>query len=184
MQRILVIGDFHIPRRAKEIPKKILEFFDTCHFDLILCTGDLIIPSVLPMIEKHAPVKIVMGNMDFHAMSPDKEIVELEGWRIGLIHGDIIHPRGNIKKLITVAHNLNVNVLVSGHTHADMVKFKDKVLLINPGSATAAWSFVSSNVSSFIILEITSQSLMVYLYKLLFDKFNIEKYEFKRSSFH
>ncbi|NHI91256.1 MAG: YfcE family phosphodiesterase [Candidatus Lokiarchaeota archaeon] len=183
MQRILVIGDFHIPRRAREIPNRILDFIDSQKIDLILCTGDLILPKVLNSIERIAPIKLVSGNMDFQSMAPDKEILTIMNWRIGLIHGDVVQPRGDVNKLVSVAHNLDVNVLISGHTHADMIKYKNKVLLLNPGSATAAWSFVSSNVSSFIIIEITESKLIIQLYKLLFDKFNIEKQEFEKSSF-
>ena len=184
MQRVLIIGDFHIPRRAKEIPEKILEFLGSEKLDLILCTGDLIVPKVIYEIEKFGPVKLVSGNMDFQSMAPDKHILNIQGWKIALIHGDVVHPRGNVKKLISIAYNLDVNILISGHTHADMVKFRDKVLLLNPGSATAAWSFVSSNLSSFIILEITDTKVIVQLHKLLFDKFNIEKQEFEKRHFN
>ena len=184
MQKILVIGDFHIPRRAKEIPKKIMEFLESQKFDLVLCTGDLIIPQVLQSIDRLGPIKFVSGNMDLQIMGVDKEVFNINGWKIGLIHGDVVHPRGDVKKLASIAHNLDVNILISGHTHADMIEFKEKVLLLNPGSATAAWSFVSSSISSFIILEITDTKIIVQLYKLIFDEFNIEKLEFEKRHFN
>ena len=39
--RLLVIGDFHIPDRAKEIPIELRNKIQNLSFDLILCTGDL-----------------------------------------------------------------------------------------------------------------------------------------------
>jgi len=183
MQKLLLIGDFHIPRRARELPKMMMEFLNEQTFNLVLCTGDLIVPSTLQKIEHLGPLKVVMGNMDYHSLNPDRHLLEIEGWNLGLIHGDVVHPRGEINKLVTVADNLDVDVLISGHTHMDMIKFKNKKLLLNPGSAVGAWSFVSSNISSFIILEITKETLTVILYKLIYQKLNLEKRVFNRKSF-
>ena len=184
MQKILVIGDFHIPRRARDIPKKMKDFLNEQQkFNLVLCTGDLIVSSMLQKIEKFGPVKVVMGNMDYQSLDPDRHLIEVEGWNLGVIHGDVVHPRGDVNKLVTVADNLDVDVLISGHTHMDMIQFKDKKLLLNPGSAVGAWSFVSSNIASFMILEITRETLNVLLYKLIYQELNLEKQVFQRKSF-
>ncbi len=183
MQKILVIGDFHIPRRAREIPSKIMEFLNEQSFEFVLCTGDLIVHSTLQKIEHLGPIKVVMGNMDFQSFNPDKHIIKIDDWKLGMIHGDVIHPRGDIKQLISVAYNLDVDILISGHTHMDMIEFQDKKLLLNPGSAVGAWSFVSSNIASFMIIEITKDALFVFLYKLIFQKLHLEKQVFQRKSF-
>ena len=43
------------------------------------------------------------------------------GFRIGLIHGHQVTPSGNIQALAQVQRRLDVDVLVSGHTHQQSV---------------------------------------------------------------
>ena len=47
---LLLIGDFHIPDREKEIPFEIMQEIQNSKFDLILCTGgELTISSIYIM---------------------------------------------------------------------------------------------------------------------------------------
>jgi len=182
LTRILVIGDFHIPRRAKAIPVEIDDFIETNSFNWILCTGDLIHENIKQKLEQIAPMKIVIGNMDPAFPHPDRELLEVDGWRIGLIHGHIIYPRGDKEQLLEVAKRLNVHVLISGHTHSDFIHFQGGILLLNPGSAVGAWSFVASGIPSFMVLELSPHQVIVNLYKLVRDELTriIRKYEKKQ----
>ncbi|MHA1271001.1 MAG: YfcE family phosphodiesterase [Candidatus Helarchaeota archaeon] len=154
---ILIIGDFHYPDRAR-YPTKIFEYLQTEKFDLVLCTGDLTDLSILDELQKFGPVKIVQGNMDWKFKHPNDVKISVKNIKIGLVHGHQVYPRGNINRLSLLAKKMDVNILISGHTHAQsVVKHADKVLLINPGSAAGAWSFVADGIPSFIIMEINEK---------------------------
>lgn len=154
MEKILLIGDFHIPQRVERIPKWIDSLIKKEKPDLILCTGDLVYIQVLDYLKKFAPLKAVQGNLDFLSL-PEKEIIEIENTRIGLIHGNGIHPRGNIEELYKIAKKLNLKILVHGHTHKLSVEEKNKILFLNPGSATGVWGgSAGKSKETLIILEI------------------------------
>ena len=154
---ILVIGDFHIPDREKKVPDELWEEIQSSKFDLILCTGDLTDPKLLDKLESIAPTKIVNGNMDYYfglRNLPRSQLVSLSKSKIGLIHGNGIRPRGNPDQLSRIAHEMGVDVLISGHVHALSIRVYNDILLLNPGSATGSWGGGPSNkIPSFSIIE-------------------------------
>ncbi|NVM54122.1 MAG: YfcE family phosphodiesterase [Candidatus Helarchaeota archaeon] len=154
---LLLIGDFHIPTREKKIPFEIWQETQNSKFDLIVCTGDLTDPELLSKLQFLAPVKIVMGNMDYyHGLRkfPRSLVINLKKCKVGLIHGSGIHPRGNPEQLSKIANEMQVEILISGHTHAQSVRQYNEILLLNPGSATGSWGGgPSTGIPSFQILE-------------------------------
>ena len=83
---------------------------------------------------------------------------------IGLTHGSQIRPRGDHIQLEKFAIEKKINVLVSGHTHKEEVFLTTNgTLLINPGSATGAWSFVASGIPSFILLNIYESNKEIHV---------------------
>ena len=87
--KIAVISDTHIPDRAGEIPPKVLEEFKKV--DMIIHAGDLVDISVLNDLRRVCKnVSAVWGNMDPEEIKqtlPEKEILQIANFRIGLIHG-------------------------------------------------------------------------------------------------
>jgi len=171
MIRCLVIGDSHIPRRANQIPEKIIqkldEFTKVELFDYTFFTGDLI--TAYDFIEflnikTKNNVFIVIGNMDYYGGNRDAPLYQNleipisknESISIGLTHGHQIEPRGDHSQLEYLAKNeKGYNILISGHTHKEEVFLTKKgILLLNPGSVTGAWSFISSGNPSFIVINI------------------------------
>jgi len=170
MMEILIIGDTHIPSRAARLPPKIESHILNKKYSLILCTGDLVTRNVLRFFERLGDVRVVRGNMDFLPL-PEVEVVSLGNVKVGLIHGHQVYPRGNVSKLTKVAIELEVNVLVSGHTHVPLVKEvrapSGKVYLLNPGSATGVWSGGGGSlIPSFMECVVTGSSLKVTCYEL------------------
>jgi putative phosphoesterase len=183
MISILIIGDFHYPDRADH-PKKIFNYINKMKFDLILCTGDLTKLLLLKELQNLGTVKIVQGNMDWGFKHPIKEIIEIDGLKIGLIHGHQVRPRGDLKKLGKIASELGVNILVSGHTHAQSINIvQNNILLINPGSASGAWSFVADNIPSFIIMHIDFEYLELIRYQFVEKKLRSKSQKFEKSLF-
>ncbi len=170
MIRILCIGDSHIPYRAKELPEKIYNKLNDLTikdlFDYTLFTGDIIkFPELIEYLglKTKKEVLIVMGNMDYYYGNRSAPIYQQlvinfddnDKIVIGLTHGAQIRPRGDHTQLENLAFKKKNNILISGHTHREEIFLTDKrILLINPGSVTGAWSFVASGLPSFVELNV------------------------------
>ena len=150
--RIGVISDTHIPDRAKEIPQKILEEFKKA--ELIIHAGDLIDLSVLDKLKSICNnVKAVWGNMDPNEVRkslPEKDIIEVGNYRIGLMHG--YGPPHRLIDFLTLAFkNDNVDLIIFGHSHRGLNEKKVNILFFNPGSPTDK---IFSPYNSYGIIEI------------------------------
>lgn len=128
-----VISDTHIPVRSEKIPEKVFEVFEDV--ELILHAGDIEDVSVIESLEKIAPVIAVHGNCDANLGLNNSEVIEVEDIKIGLAHG-IVYPKGDTQQLYYLARQLDVNVMITGHTHQGLIEKVDDVLLLNPGSPT------------------------------------------------
>lgn len=132
-----IISDTHISERAKKLPKEIFEHFSDV--DLIIHCGDVTSESVLTELKKISELLVVSGNMDYMNYPKEHEL-KIENFKIGIIHGNQIHPRGNTLKMKYLCLEKNWDVLISGHTHVPMIKEipleNKKILLLNPGSPT------------------------------------------------
>lgn len=135
MKLIGLISDTHIPARAKAIPNKVFKIFQDA--SLIIHAGDLTRLSVLEELEQMAPVFAVHGNMDTRDVKeklPVINSVDVYDWKIGMTHSLNYFFRTNRFK--DIVEKRCFHVFVSGHTHRPSVKYKDGILLINPGSPT------------------------------------------------
>jgi putative phosphoesterase len=100
---------------------------------VILHAGDLINLEILKVFSNKKVIS-VRGNMDRHEVAaklPDKDILTIGRFRIGLIHG-WGSPWGienRIKGCFT-----NVDAIVYGHTHKAANHLKDEILFFNPGA--------------------------------------------------
>ena len=180
MVNLLAIGDAHIPRRAMEIPPKIYEKLNTLTkkqlFDYTFFTGDVIdAPKFLDFLKLRTKRDFfrVIGNMDYYGGNRDVPIFQQlklsNQLSIGMTHGAQISPRGDHDQLELLALEKNYNILISGHTHKEEITLtKSGILLINPGSVTGAWSFVASQIPSFIIININEDTgqINIILYRL------------------
>jgi len=131
-----LVSDTHLNEHSEELMTKIKIAFKGV--DLILHAGDLTSEIVIEDLEKIAPVIAVQGNMDrFNGLDlPKTQIIEKEGIKIGLSHGEV-YPRGDNQQLYYIAKELGVKILVTGHTHQAKIEEYEDVLLLNPGSPTS-----------------------------------------------
>ena len=190
MVRCLLIGDSHIPRRAQHVPYKITHKLNDLTsqklFDYTFFTGDLITASDFIdflNLKTQNEIFIVMGNMDYFSGDNTAPIYEElnvsfsdnEAMTIGLTHGAQIKPRGDHSNLEKLAIHKEYDLLISGHTHKEEVFLtKQGILLLNPGSVTGAWSFVASEIPSFITLQISEESkeisVKIFQFERISDK--------------
>ncbi len=184
--RILCIGDLHVPIRAKDLPMqlydKINEITKSELFDYTFFTGDLInFPELLDFLNQKTKGTLfkVVGNMDYYygnRDSPSHQKLDIffddnEKITLGLTHGAQIRPRGDHDQLELLAQKKGYNALITGHTHKEEIFLTNKgILLINPGSATGAWSFVASGIPSFIELYVNNRFKDIIIKLFQFDK--------------
>merc|ERR1739848_367627 len=103
--------------------------------------------------------------------------------KIGLIHGHQIVPWGCNRALEDYRRKINVDVLVSGHTHECEVEEREKGFYVNPGSCTGAVNSYNGQSSqpSFVLLDIQGNSCVTYIYKLKEgDEVAVDKVEYKK----
>jgi putative phosphoesterase len=103
--------------------------------DIILHAGDVVNPDVL-MAFADRTVHVVRGNMDPAVKGiPSRKLIEVGGFRIGLIHGwgaaDTLEAR-----VLREFSGERLDCLVFGHSHHPLCCRRDGVLLFNPGSPT------------------------------------------------
>jgi putative phosphoesterase len=131
MTRIGVLSDTHLRGFDPALAERLAGPF--AGVDMILHAGDLVNIRVLEALD--APVVIaVAGNMDDYTVTQDlpvKRVVEVEGKRIGLIHG-WGPPLGLAARV--AGEFTNVDCIVFGHSHRPMNARKNGVLFFNPGS--------------------------------------------------
>lgn len=156
-----LISDTHIPDRMKELPEKVFEAFKDV--EMILHAGDVTSYEVIEKLEEIAPVTAIQGNTDriVGLNLPKTAVVEAEELKIGVIHGEV-YPRADTQQLHYLAKQLDVDILVSGHSHQPKVEKVEDVLLINPGSPTVP-RLADRTV---MILEINKKEVDVELVKV------------------
>ncbi|MCK5282966.1 MAG: metallophosphoesterase family protein [Nanoarchaeota archaeon] len=153
VKKIGVISDLHIPVRANNIPEKVVELFRGT--GLILNAGDSIDEKTLEELEKIAETISVQGNMDSDKLKktlPEKLIIKIGKFKIGLIHGRT-EPK-TIIDYVTGQFNEKLDCIIFGHSHHALNEIKDNILLFNPGSPTDT---VFTDMNSIGILELNDK---------------------------
>ncbi len=132
--KVGVLSDTHIPTASLSIPQAVFKLFHDV--DLILHAGDIVELSVLEELKTIAPVEAVAGNMDdadVHGKLPEKKVLSLGGFSVGLIHGKF---KLDIQKEMIRKEFGDVDLIVYGHSHAPFWGRIDGVYYLNPGSPT------------------------------------------------
>jgi len=134
--KIGVLSDTHIQDLQEGI--RFLESLAERYFkgvDVILHAGDVVNPDIL-MAFSNRTVHVVRGNVDpVISGIPHRKVIEIAGFRIGLIHGwgaaDTLEDR-----VLREFQGDRLDCLVFGHSHYPVCRRRDAILLFNPGSAT------------------------------------------------
>jgi vacuolar protein sorting-associated protein 29 len=111
----------------------------------------------------------------------DDQVIQIGQFRIGVIHGHQIVPWGDPQSLAMMQRQLDVDVLITGHTHKNDVNELDGKWFINPGSITGAYSPLTSDVvPSFILLAVQGPKIVTYLYEDGAEGVEVTKSEFSK----
>ncbi|MDD5311741.1 MAG: metallophosphoesterase family protein [Dehalococcoidia bacterium] len=138
--RLGVISDTHL-RSFLEMPQELVRAMS--QVDLIIHAGDIVTLDIIRGLEKLAPVHAVCGNMDspeVRVKLPEKQVVEVEGRKIGIVHGygGVGVTADFVKRLFP-----DVEAVVFGHTHEPMNKLSGGVLFFNPGRACNSYGVLT-----------------------------------------
>lgn len=145
MVLVLIIGDLHIPHRVHDLSIKFKKLLVPGKIQQILCTGNVCDKETYDYLRTIAPdVHVVRGDYDeapnLGPGFPLSVTVHHSPIKIGIIHGHQCVPTGDLDGLSTLARQMDVDVLVSGHTHAVQAVEYENRFFVNPGSATGAWT--------------------------------------------
>jgi putative phosphoesterase len=146
--RIGVISDTHL-RRVTQDFRHVFDHY-LSDMDMILHAGDYVSPEVVQFLNKKE-FNGVHGNMDSLEIKrtlPEKKVIEVGAWRLGLIHG-WGSPEGLEERIWKEFQN--VDVIVYGHAHKAANHMREGVLLFNPGTVAG---YTSSGVHSVGVLEV------------------------------
>lgn len=149
--KIGVISDTHL----KEVNSRLIDIYKDyfSDVDMIIHAGDLISEEIVDFLSQK-PLHIVHGNMDNFDIKkkfPKKKILEVSGFRLGLIHG-WGSPFG-IEKKIRPEFN-DVHAIIYGHSHKSANHIDNGVIFFNPGTATG---FSMSGSHSIGILDVNDK---------------------------
>lgn len=163
-------GMFHAVKRAIQNSRTLhdLDSILQHHFqdvDLILHAGDFVDISVLERLQALAPVEGVQGNMDSSeicAQLPVRKVIEVEGVRIGLTHGEGA-PQGIMPRVLARFQDDHLDAMVFGHSHTPMNERHNGILCFNPGSPTDR---IFAPYNSLGLLEVVDDTITGTLIRL------------------
>ncbi len=160
--RILVLSDTHIPLTTKSLPKIIVE--ELKKSSLCLHAGDFVDIRVAEEISKYTKLIGVRGNMDSLQIKekfPAKQIISVEGVKLGIIHGE----GSPFKLLKRVEEELgpHLDVYIFGHSHAPYNEVYKGRIFFNPGSPTDK---IFAKFNSYGILEIEKKKIRREIIKI------------------
>jgi uncharacterized protein len=131
MVRIGILSDTHLTLVSEDLRRVMKTLFRDV--DMLLHAGDITSIGVYEYLSNWNLIA-VRGNMDDYDVGtflPDKRVEEIEGKRIGIMHG-----RGSPYGLedLVLGEFRDVDLVVFGHSHVPLSVTREGTLLFNPGS--------------------------------------------------
>ena len=180
---VLVVGDMFVPQRAPDIDPQFKQILIPNKLQHVLSLGNIGSRESYDWLRSLSnDFHGVKGDYDEGDM-PEKKLVTIGEFKIGMIHGHQVLPWGDTDSLSCIARQLDCDIFISGNTHQIGVKVLDNKLYINPGSISGAFSDIVADPSpSFILMVLTGIEAIVYLYVLndRTQKFDVSKVEFRK----
>ena len=134
--RLLLIADTHVPKRAKDLPRRVWE--EVADADVVIHAGDWVEPLLLDALEdKSRRLVGCWGNNDGSELRrrlPERADATLGGLRFTVVHetGAATGREARMAKEYP-----DTDVLVFGHSHIPWdTTAKTGLRLLNPGSPT------------------------------------------------
>jgi len=163
----------------------------------VVCTGNLGSKEQYHDLRSLAPnIHVVSGDSEYNnsisqqndttaeagvTTFPETRVVQVGAFRIGVIHGHQVLPWGDHLSLGMIRRKLDVDILISGHTHKNEVVEHEGYYHINPGSITGAYSPTADEVNpSFVLLAVQGGKVVCYVYEIINGEVDVSKTEFTK----
>lgn len=132
MTTVAVLGDTHLPRRARDLPPGAWRVIASA--DLVIHTGDVTEAPLLERIAALRPLHAVRGNNDvaLHCL-PEELVLTVADVTVAVVH-DSGPSRQRRQRLR--GRWPDARVVVFGHSHVPVCDDDGVLLLLNPGSPT------------------------------------------------
>ena len=193
MVLVLIISDLSIPQRAVDLPPKFKKLLVPGKIQHLILTGNVGSSETLAFLRSVCPdIHAVRGDLDEFLEIPtrknveDTDVLSLGSFRIGVVHGHQIVPKGDPQALSIVARRLDVDVLITGYTHKFEAFEYFGRFFVNPGSATGAPlpdAFGKDITPSFVLMDVQNTLIVMYVYHLINGDVRVEKLEFSKKLF-
>ncbi len=156
--KILVLSDTHL-YRLEDLPNGVLRRLE--NVDMVIHAGDFDTYEFYSELKDAVKLEAVAGNSDdFDIIQelPETAKLDVEGLRIGVTHMPIFD---DFSDLVYRARELEVDVMIFGHTHCPFLKEVGGIVLLNPGSPTLPRFSVPSFAEIVVndIVEITIEGV-------------------------
>ncbi|MGI6621690.1 MAG: metallophosphoesterase [Clostridiaceae bacterium] len=99
---------------------------------------------------------IVPGNCDFVFDMPSDILLDIEGKRLLLTHGHRYDVKNGLERLEIKAKKENADAVLFGHTHTPYIKYRTRILFVNPGSL---YYSRSTGAKTYALLEVSSKGI-------------------------
>lgn len=150
--KIGVISDTH---RMNCFIDKVIPYLKEC--DLIIHAGDNFVDSKYIHKMTNVGMMAVRGNCDFENVEEELEF-EVENKNIFVCHGDRYGVKYGLEQLQKKAKEVDADIVIFGHTHTPLIKEKDNIIYINPGSVSLPRGV---DYRSFVIIDISDDNMSV-----------------------
>lgn len=128
---IAVVSDTHRVGKYVNAVKKMIE-----HADILIHLGDNIEDAEELEKEFKGEVYIVAGNCDFSKKHPKDKIIDIEGNKIFMTHGDLYGVKMGLNNIYYKGREIGADIVLFGHTHQAVLERTNELILMNPGSAS------------------------------------------------
>ena len=128
---------------------------------MLLHCGDICADDSEIISRVSCPVHIVSGNMDFGSYFPNEKVIEVEGHRIFMCHGNRQYVKYGLQELIGAARDVEADIALFGHTHVSMVDILPDLWIMNPGSPVYPRN--AKRLGTYGIIDIQKEKVNCYL---------------------
>lgn len=126
---IAVVSDTHRINKYVNLAKEA-----TKHADILIHLGDNIEDAEELEQGFKGELYAVAGNCDYSSKYPKEGIIEVNGKKIFFTHGDLYGVKSSLNNIFYRGRELEVDIVLFGHTHQQMIEKEQGIILMNPGS--------------------------------------------------